>query len=264
MDGVQSLILGAIQGLTEFIPVSSSGHLVIGQYFMVGSSSHQFLEFINIGTLAALIVYFRHKIAGLIKGAIEQKSYSLLRNIVITSLPAGVTGILLAGLISTAPFFGSVIVVIVTLATVGVLMIILERLPHMSPVDGGDSLTWKRALIIGIAQIFALIPGVSRSGSTIIAGRIVGLRHADAAEYSFLASLPIMIAVTLKLLVGSSDRIYLVENIGLLIIGNVAAFFAGIIAIKFLLAYLSKHDLKIFGWYRICLAGLATVLLLLQ
>ena len=143
-------------------------------------------------------------------------------------------------------------------------MIVLDKLPRLSKVASGESLSWKRALGIGIAQMCALVPGVSRSGSTIIAGRIAGLSHRDAAEYSFLASLPIMIAVTLKLLISSDDRLYFVENAPMLLLGNLVAFIAGLLAIRFLLNYLSKHGLGLFGWYRLGLAGIVSVVLLVQ
>jgi len=256
------IILGIIQGLTEFVPISSSGHLVIAQNFFSGASDHLFLEFINIGTLLALLVYFRLKIITIIQDIFIRKKYALARNIIITALPAGIVGYLLADFIQTTAFFGSLVVVMVTLAVVGVIMVVLERLPKASPVRDGESLSPLRSLIIGLAQVFALIPGVSRSGSTIIAGRLSGLSSAAAAEYSFLASLPIMIGVTVKIFV--TDREYLSANLVPLLIGNVAAFVAGIIAVGFLLKYLSRHSLAIFGWYRIGLAAILAVVLLIQ
>jgi len=256
------IILGIIQGLTEFVPISSSGHLVIAQNFFSGASDHLFLEFINIGTLLALLVYFRLKIITIIQDIFIRKKYALARNIIITALPAGIVGYLLADFIQTTAFFGSLVVVMVTLAVVGVIMVVLERLPKASAVRDGESLSPLRSLIIGLAQVFALIPGVSRSGSTIIAGRLSGLSSAAAAEYSFLASLPIMIGVTVKIFV--TDREYLSANLVPLLIGNVAAFVAGIIAVGFLLKYLSRHSLAIFGWYRIGLAAILAVVLLIQ
>ena len=264
MDSVQTILLGLAQGMTEFIPVSSSGHLVILQHFMSGSSSHLFLEYINIGTLLALIVHYRHRIVDILRDIFEHKNYSLFINIILTSIPAGLAGFFLADAIENSSFFGSLIVVLITLTVVGVLMIVLDKLPRLSSVASGESLSWKRALGIGIAQMCALVPGVSRSGSTIIAGRIAGLSHHDAAEYSFLASLPIMLAVTLKLLVSSDDRLYFVQNAPMLILGNLVAFIAGLLAIRFLLNYLSKHGLGLFGWYRLALAGVVSIVLLAQ
>ncbi len=262
MHTLEIIILGIIQGLTEFIPISSSGHLVIAQTFFSGASDHLFLEFINVGTLLALLVFFRKKILTIIKDIFVHKKYKLAVNILITAIPAGIIGYVLADFISATPFFGSVFVVMVTLATVGIVMVILERLPKASAVGSGEALSPLRALVIGLAQVFALIPGVSRSGSTIIAGRLAGLNPAAAAEYSFLASLPIMVGVTLKILV--SDRDYLMANMTPLIIGNIAAFLAGIFAIGFLMKYLSKHSLALFGWYRIGLAAVLALVLLLQ
>jgi len=263
MEWLQAIILGLIQGLTEFIPISSSGHLVIAQTFLSGASDHLLLEFINIGTLLALLVFFRKRIIGIIKDIFMNRQYKLARNIIITSVPAGVVGFLLADFIEATPsFFGSAVVVAVTLAVVGIVMIVLEKLPHASPVEDGEKLSGWRAFAIGAAQMMALIPGVSRSGSTIIAGRLSGLTPAAAAEYSFLASLPIMIGVTIKIFVTDSD--YLLANLGVLAVSNLFAFISGLLAVGFLLRYLAKHSLAVFGWYRVGLAAVLTVILLVQ
>jgi len=259
---LEIIILGIIQGLTEFIPVSSSGHLVIAQQLFSGASDHLYLEFINVGTLAALVVYFRRKIVTIVRDIVVNKKYKLALNILITAIPAGLIGFMLSNFIDSSAFFGSLVVVTVTLGVVGVVMVLLERFPKASAVSDGEALSPKRALAIGLVQVFALIPGVSRSGSTIIAGRLAGLNPAAAAEYSFLASLPIMLGVTLKILV--SDRHYLFANLGSLIIGNTAAFIAGMLAIGFLMKYLAGHSLAVFGWYRIGLATVLALLLLLQ
>jgi len=262
MQWLEALILGLIQGLTEFIPISSSGHLVIAQTFMSGASDHLFLEFINIGTMLALFVFFRKRIWAIIRDVFVNRKYKLAINILITIIPAGLLGFFLADFIGSEPFFSSAVVVVFTLAIVGFIMVIVEKLPKLSPIKDGEALTKKRALIIGLAQAMALIPGVSRSGSTILAGRFMGLKPAEAAEYSFLASLPIMLGVTLKVLVGDTD--YLVANAGTLFISNLAAFVAGIFAVGFLMQYLSKHSLAIFGWYRIGLAVVLAIVLLVQ
>lgn len=264
MDMLQTIFLGLVQGLTEFIPVSSSGHLVIAQQFMSGASSHQFLEFINIGTLLALVVHYRHKIIAIGRDVIEQKNYTLLRNIILTSLPAGLVGYFLSDTIRESPLLESLVLVLITLSVVGLLMIFLDKLPRLSRTRSGGALSWKRALAIGIAQMCALVPGVSRSGSTIIAGRLAGLSHHDAAEYSFIASIPIMFAVTLKLFIAPTDRAYFFEHMPMLLLGNLIAFIAGILAIRFLLNYLSKHGLQLFGWYRLGLVVVVGVVLLIQ
>ncbi len=258
----EAIILGLIQGLTEFIPISSSGHLVIAQTFLSGASEHLFLEFINIGTMLALVVFFRKKIWKIILDVFKNRNYRLARNIVITALPAGLIGFMLSDFIGSSWFFASAVVVVFTLAIVGVVMVVLEKLPKLSPVKDGEKLSWQRALVIGAAQVLALIPGTSRSGSTIIAGRLMGLSAAEAAEYSFLASLPIMFGVTIKVLVTDTD--YLMGNLDILLISNLAAFLSGLWAVGFLLRYLSKHSLAVFGWYRIGLALVLATILLVQ
>lgn len=264
MSILESIILGLIQGFTEFIPISSSGHLVIAQYFMSGASDHLFLEWINVGTVLALIVFFRHRIWRLLEDVVRGKDYRLARNIIIAMLPAGLIGFLLADFIETNSFFGSIWTVVVTLALVGILLVVLEKLPKLSAVEGLSELPGGRALAIGLAQVAALIPGTSRSGSTIVAGRLVGLDRAKAAEFSFLVSIPIMLGVIAKLFLKSSDRAYLMDNALTLCIGNAAALVSGLLAVGFLMRFLERHSLAVFGWYRIALAGVLVVVLLLQ
>jgi undecaprenyl-diphosphatase len=264
MDAIQAIILGLLQGLTEFIPVSSSGHLVIGQYFFSGSSDHLFLEWVNIGTFFALLIYFRRRIIAIIRDVLVLRKYRMALNIFITAIPAGLVGFFGSDFIASTYFFNSVLTVICALALVGGLMIVLDRLPKASLVDDGEKLSPLRALVVGILQIFALIPGVSRSGSTIIASRLMGLSSEKAAEYSFLASLPIMFGVTLKLLLGSGERDYLMTHLEPVILGNLAAFLSGVLAVGFLMRYLSTHSLAVFGWYRVSLAAVVALVLLVQ
>jgi undecaprenyl-diphosphatase len=259
---LEAVILGLIQGLTEFIPISSSGHLVIAQTFFSGASDHLFLEFINIGTTLALLVFFRKKVWKICVDVFKNRNYRLARNIIITAVPAGLVGFFLADFIEHTPFFASAVVVVFTLLIVGIVMVVLEKLPKLSKVGTGETLPWWRALIIGGAQVLALIPGTSRSGSTIIAGRLMGLSATEAAEYSFLAALPIMFGVTLKVLV--TDTEYLTAHAGTLIVSNLFAFVSGMIAVGFLMKFLSKHSLLVFGWYRIGLAIVLATILLVQ
>lgn len=261
---MEALILGLIQGLTEFIPVSSSGHLVLAQTLFSGASDHLFLEWVNIGTFLALLVYFRRRIMEIVVDIVAHKKYRLARNILLTSIPAGIVGYLSADFIDQHAFFGSSVTVVVTLALVGIVMVVLEKLPKLSSLKLPEQLSSSRALTIGVAQMLALIPGVSRSGSTIVTGRLMGLSARQAAEYSFLASLPIMAGVTLKLFTSSSDMAYLTDNVSLVVVSNIAAFASGLVAVGFLMRYLSRHSLVAFGWYRIGLAAVMTVILLVQ
>ncbi|PLS80861.1 undecaprenyl-diphosphatase [Candidatus Saccharibacteria bacterium] len=264
MSILEAIILGLIQGLTEFIPISSSGHLVLAQHLFSGESEHLFLEWINIGTVLALIIFFRKRIVRIITNILRDRDYRLASNIVIAMLPAGLIGFLFADVIESNSFFGSVWTVVVMLFAVGVVMVVLERLPKLSPVVDESALPKGRALTIGLAQAAALIPGTSRSGSTIIAGRLMGLNAARAAEFSFLVSIPIMLGVLLKVSVKASDRAYLMDNFAAIAVGNVFAFISGLLAVGFLMRYLEHHGLAAFGWYRIILAVIIALVLILS
>ena len=259
MNTFQSILLGFTQGATEFIPVSSSGHLELVQYFFGISSEnfHLFLEFINLGTLLALLIYFRKRIWKIIKDIFVEKNFKLAANILITSIPAGIIGLALADFIEDSSFFGSLYTVCGAMGIVGLIMVIIDHLPHMSKLKNENELTPFRALIIGLMQTFALIPGVSRSGSTIIAGRLVGMNSESSAEYSFLASLPIMGAVCLRMFLSSTGREYFFANLKPLMLSNLVAFIVGLIALRFVLTYLKKpKSLQSFGKYRIIVACL--------
>ncbi len=262
----QSILLGFVQGLTEFIPVSSSGHLEIAQQIFQFSSEnfHLFLEFINLGTLLALLIYFRKRIVRIVKNVVTERNYKLALNILITSIPAGVIGLVLGDIIENNGFFSSIFTVSIAMAVVGLIMLIVDHLPHLSDLKNENNLTPGRALIIGLSQTFALIPGTSRSASTIIAGRLVGLDSESAAEYSFLASIPIMCGVCLKIFLTSQGRDYFFANLGPLLLGNLVAFLVGLLALKFLLKYLKKpKSLQTFGKYRIILGLLVLGIMLI-
>ena len=265
MNIFESIILGLVQGFTEFIPVSSSGHLVLAQrLFSNGPSDQLFVESLDIGTTVALIIYFWPRLVKLYMRVFHEHDYRLLRNIVITSIPAGVIGLALASYIEKNDSLIQPLVVAIMLAVVGILMIVVDKLPKLSEAKDGTHLNPWRALVVGVAQVFALIPGVSRSGSTIIASRFMGLKSEEAAEYSFMVSIPIMLGLITKLFLKSSDRAYMVAHADLVIWGNIAAFVSGVIAIKFVLGYLAKHGLALFGWYRVALAAVVLAVLLIK
>lgn len=263
-----AIILGLVQGLTEFIPVSSSGHLEIVQQLIGGRADnfHLFLELINFGTLLALIIFYRKRIVEIFKDIFgKNHNLKLAINVIITCIPAGVAGLLLSKFIEENSFFSSLFTISIAMAIVGFLMIIVDRLPKKSPLKDENKLTKSRALFIGLAQVFALIPGVSRSGSTIVAGRIMGLNSESSANYSFLVSIPLMTAVCAKTLVSSSTRAYLFDNLPMLALSNAIAFISGLLAITFCIKYLKKsNSLKAFGFYRIIVATVVLIVLLVK
>lgn len=266
MDIFQAILLGLIQGLTEFIPVSSSGHLELAQniFNIPADNFHLFLEFINLGTLLALLIYFRKRIFKIIKNVFQEHNYKLAINIVITSIPAGLIGLLLSDIIENNSFFNSLFTVAAAMGIVGLIMVAIDKLPHMSKLENENHLTPIRALFIGLSQTFALIPGTSRSGTTIIAGRLVGLDSESSAEYSFLASIPIMCGVCLKMFLSESSRTYFAANLNTLLLSNLVAFIVGLIALKYLLKFLKQpKSLQTFGWYRVIVACLVIGTLLI-
>lgn len=262
MNILDAIILGIVQGITEFIPVSSSGHLLIAQNLLGLDADRLFIQFINIGTLLALLIYFRKIIIQIVKDIFLHKKYNLARNVIITAVPAGLAGVLLGGLIDSSWFFTSVVVTFAMFFIVGVVMIVLDKLPHASAVKSGASLSPKRALVIGLVQVLALVPGVSRSGSTIIAGRLAGLSVKSSAIYSFLVSIPLMFGVVLKTLVSDFD--YVVMNWQIVLVSNLAAFVVGLMAVSFMINYLKTHSLAVFGWYRVAVATIFLAILLIH
>ena len=259
MNILESTVLGLVQGITEFIPVSSSGHLEITQRILGAGGRaedfHFFLELINFGTLFALLFYYRQTIWEILQRVFVKKDYKLALNILITSIPAGIIGLLLSKAIEKLPFFSSLTTIGFAMGFVGLIMIFVNKLPHLSKLKDENELTPGRALMIGLAQTFALIPGVSRSGSTIITGRVMGLDSKSAAKYSFLASLPIMIAVCGKSLLSSSSRAYIASNLGMLLLSNLVAFVSGLIALQIVMKYFKKENsIPSFGIYRVILS----------
>ena len=268
MNILESTVLGLVQGITEFIPVSSSGHLEITQRILGAGGRaedfHFFLELINFGTLFALLFYYRQTIWEILQRVFVKKDYKLALNILITSIPAGIIGLVLSKVIEKLPFFSSLTTIGFAMGFVGLIMIFVNKLPHLSKLKDENELTPGRALAIGLAQTFALIPGVSRSGSTIITGRVMGLDSKSAAKYSFLASLPIMIAVCGKSLLSSSSRAYITSNLGMLLLSNLVAFVSGLIALQIVMKYFKKENsIPSFGVYRVILSlGIFAALLL--
>lgn len=268
MEWYQSFWLGLTQGTTEFIPVSSSGHLEVMQQILGGRGTdfHLFLELINFGTLLALLIFYRKRIWQILVDIFKNHNFKLAINVIITTIPAVIAGLLLSDIIEENWFFSNMIVIACAMALIGIAMIAIDRLPKMSKLKDENKLTKPRALIIGLAQCVALIPGTSRSGSTIVAGRMVGLNSKSAADYSFLASIPIMFGVMVKSLLSSTSREYIAANFPMLALSNAIAFISGLIAIHLVMNYLreKKSSLRPFGIYRVVLALIIVVFELLR
>jgi undecaprenyl-diphosphatase len=255
MSFVDAIILGLIQGLTEFIPVSSSGHLVFFNEFFSLESSFEFDLMLNIGTLLALLIYFRFRIRDLVLRMKDNRP--LLFAVTISTIPAVVVGGLFTDFFERDSV-RSLYVVAFMLFSIGIVMLLLERLRVGDKAI--EKVTPRDALMIGLAQALALIPGTSRSGSTIVAGRLMGLRFSEAAEYSFLIAIPIVAGALLRSLFEPETADLLQSDFGLLIAGVLSSFVSGLFAIRFMLRFLKNHGLSFFGWYRIFLAGVVLLI----
>lgn len=261
MTIIESIILGAVQGLTEFIPVSSSGHLVIAQNWLGLQVSHTFEIMVNLGTFLALVIYFRKRIIELLVRIFRDRDIRLARNIVISAIPVGVIGFFFADFFA-APFIQHPLTVAVMLVGLGLAMIFIDKLPRASDIKEPDALTPKRAGFIGVAQVLALIPGTSRSGATMVAGRLAGLSFKQAAEYSFLLSIPVMAGVVLKGFLDEEGQAFVRDHFGAWVASNIAALIFGLVAVGFMLRFLGNGNLKVFGYYRIGLAVVVVASLL--
>lgn len=251
MTLIEALISGIVQGLTEFLPVSSSGHLVLlSKIFGEGENALLFDVALHAGTLLALIIYFYRDLWELAKAlVIKSEKTRAAWLLALATLPAVVSGFLLQDYAEDT--FRSIVLVGANLILVGLLMIVAERVAKQN-TKSLETVHWKQALLMGTAQALAVIPGMSRSGSTITAGLFAGLNRVTATRFSFLLGVPIIFGALVKVLTdggGGAVR----EDALLFIVGILAAFLSGMFAIKFMLSYLSRHSLKVFAYYRIAL-----------
>jgi undecaprenyl-diphosphatase len=271
---IQAVVLGIVQGLTEFLPISSSGHLIIVPWLFGWTdpfiTSLAFSVMLHIGTLAALLIYFGQEWLRLVPAGfatIRDRSFAgspdrrLAWLLVVATIPAAVAGFLLNDVIETAVRgVGSVAVLLVVGAAI---MWVADRWGRRD--RGVDDVTFPLAFGLGAAQALALFPGLSRSGISISAGRIAGLDREAAARFSFLMATPITAGAALfelrKLATGEAG---VAVSLGPLIAGMIAAFVAGILAIRGLLGYLRTHSLDIFVAYRLVVAAGIAVLWLLR
>jgi undecaprenyl-diphosphatase len=244
MSIFQALFLGIVQGLTEFLPVSSSGHLVlIPKVFGWVPQPLLFDTTVHLGTALALVVFFWKDI-----WQILVKNHSLGLKIIIGTIPAALLGFFFEGFFELT--FRSIGYVSLFLFLGSLLMLFAEKV-FRAPLTG--TVTYKKGLIVGLFQVLALFPGVSRSGATISGGMLCGLRHKDAARFSFLLSLPIVLGAGLyKLYDAVGAGISLDLN---LLVGFFASFLSGILAIKFLMGFLQRNRLYVFVLYRLVLVA---------
>ncbi len=245
---IRTIILGIVEGLTEFIPVSSTAHLLLTERIL-GIVDSPFWEAFSIciqsGAILAAIWYF---------WPVVMKHLSLIMKIIVGFIPTGIVGILLYPVIKG--FLSNNTIIAIALIVGGILLIIIRPVEHVERIE---SVTYKEAFLIGIAQVFSVIPGMSRSGSTLIGGTWLGIPRSTIVSFSFLLGIPTILgasAVELRHVHGLTHN-----ELGVIILGSVVAFVVALATIRFFITLLTKKPLAWFGWYRIAVGILALILL---
>lgn len=259
LDIIRAVVLGIVQGLTEFIPVSSSAHLIIAEsLFQAEFSSLIFDVVLHFGTLLALLVYYRQDILRFLRAAARpDPARRTLIYLLVATVPAVIAGFFLQDIVETT--LRSLWVIVFMLVALAALMFVADR-------SGGDrkleDMNLKDALIIGLSQALALVPGTSRSGSTIVAGSLLRFNNAVAAQFSFYLAIPVVFGANVRVAASEGMISAVAAEWQLYLIGSLVAAVSGYMVIGLLLRYLSKHSLALFAWYRIALAVLLSVMLI--
>jgi undecaprenyl-diphosphatase len=258
------LILGILEGLTEFLPVSSTGHLLLAGHFFGLTQPATFVVLIQLGAILAVITVYLTRIAMLIRDALTGKAYAwqFALAVVLACLPAVVAGVLLRDFIQGA-LWESPMTICVTLLVGGVILLIIDRLKLQPKYDDIYHFPWHLALIVGLFQMISLVPGVSRSGSTVVGAMLFGATKRAAAEFTFFIALPIMIGAFGYDLYKSRDLIdtSLALSVG---VGFAAAFIVGALVVRYLLGFVSKYGFAPFAWWRILVGGAGLIALLVM
>lgn len=270
LDFIKVVILGIVEGITEWLPVSSTGHLILVGDLLKPSLSGAFMEMFNVviqlGAIMAVVVLYFHKLNPFSpKKTQKQKmrTWQMWLKVVIATVPAAVIGLLFDDYLDA--IFYKPVPVAVMLIVYGILFIVVEnKNKDMKPKANNISeLTLQMVLWIGVFQMLALIPGTSRSGATIVGALLIGVSRGAAAEFTFFLAIPVMFGASfLKLL--KFGFAFTAAEFGYLMLGCVVSFVVSVFAIKFLMSYIKKHDFKVFGYYRIVLGALIIITAIIQ
>ena len=270
LDVLKVIILGIVEGITEWLPVSSTGHLILVGDLLAPSMSDSFMEMFNVviqlGAILAVVALYFHKLNPFSpRKSRKQKmlTWQMWIKVVIASIPAAVVGLLFDDILDK--LFYKPLPVAIMLIVYGVLFIVIEnrnagRRPSVNRIS---ELSVTMLLWIGFFQMLALIPGTSRSGATIIGALIIGVSREVAAEFTFFLAIPAMFGASLLKLIKFGFH-FTGAEFGLLMLGCVVSFGLSVVAIKFLMGYIKKHDFKVFGYYRIVLGGLIVIVTLIK
>ena len=263
---IVAVILGIVEGVTEFLPVSSTGHLMLATT-LLGEDPDKWAAFnvvIQLGAILAIVVLYWRTFWAVLVGLFERNamSWRFVRNVVIAFLPAGVIGFLLIKQIDR--LLGDPLIVPVTLILGGIAILVIERLVKRTPIVGVAEMPTKTAVGIGFAQCVSMIPGVSRSAATIMGALSLGVERRTAAEFSFFLAVPTMLGATTLEFVKHRHEIMSGAGVGLgpVAVGFIVSFVVAIVVVRAFVHYISKHNFAPFAWYRIVIGAAALVWLL--
>ena len=263
LELLKAAFFGIVQGITEWLPISSTGHMILFEQFIHMNVSKDFwdmfLVVIQFGSILAVVLLYFHKLNPFSprKSPVQKRdTWSLWGKVLVAVIPAAVIGLLFDDFI-TEKLYGYVTVAI-TLIVYGIAFIVVENMDRTKhpTIRNFEQLDYKTALFIGVFQILALIPGTSRSGSTIIGATLLDCSRYVATEFSFFLAVPVMLGASLLKIVKFFVKTgigFTGTEIGILLVGMIVAFVVSVFAIKFLMGYIRKHDFKAFGYYRIAL-----------
>lgn len=249
------LVLGILEGLTEFLPVSSTGHLLLAGHFFGLTQPETFIVLIQLGAILAIVTVYFAKLGQLILDALKGKAHAwrFALSVVLACLPAVVAGVLLRDFIQ-GDLWQSATLICATLLIGGIILLWVDRMKLTVRYDDIYAFPWHLALIIGVFQMISLVPGVSRSGSTVVGGMLFGASKRAAAEFTFFVALPIMVGAFGYDLYKSRDLID--ASIALdVAIGFAAAFVVGALVVRYLLNFVSRYGFAPFAWWRILVGG---------
>lgn len=257
----KAFFLGIVEGITEFLPISSTGHLILfGDWINFESNEAKVFEVvIQLGSILAVVWIFRHRLFQLIRGTLrmEPVEVAFTRNLLIAFLPSAIVGLLFIKAIKALFFHPGVVVV--TLVLGGLIMLWVERRrpansaqAQADQVQTLEKITWKQALVVGFAQCLAMVPGTSRSGATIIAGMLSGIQRKTATEFSFFLAMPTMLAAAVYDFYKHADLLTQ-QDVLAIAVGFVSAFVCALVVVRAILVFVSRHTYRAFAWYRIAL-----------
>ena len=256
------VLLGIVEGLTEFLPVSSTGHLILaGEIMKVPQGTETFDVVIQLGAILAVVVLYRHRFAAVLAGLArrDEGAIRFTRNVLVGFLPAAVIGAVAYK--SIKALLTQPIVVAVALIVGGIAILVIERLARAPSCDSVEGMPLKTVLGVGFLQCLAMIPGVSRSGATIMGALTLGVERRTAAEYSFFLAIPTMLGATTLALWKARHELGDTQATAIAI-GFAVSFVVAMLVIRWFLALITRHGFAPFAWYRIIVGGIALIWLL--